>query len=300
MAIITVALFGLASINVLTKRVATISGVSFTIAFFATFTLSERYNKRKPAAREEEHEKFRLETPEELSSGALRVRPGNVLVAVRNPHRLDHLRKILLKTDTRKMDIVVLSIRHVTQSGSGEHGLEHDQLFAKDEIEVFSKVVSLAEKTGKHVELLVVQGSDPVDAIVLTAARLQSSRMVLGVSGKSTPAEQGQAVGRRWEALPAPRPALSLEIIDEGRHSLFFNLGPHPPRLWPEDIERTHELWLRLTDQGLGSELHHRDVVGLALKRLDADLQNGQGQQVLEELRQELMHRASLPAQLES
>ena len=203
-------------------------------------------------------------------------------------------------THTRKMDIVVLSIRHVTQSGSGEHGLEHDQLFAKDEIEVFSKVVSLAEKTGKHVELLVVQGSDPVDAIVLTAARLQSSRMVLGVSGKSTPAEQGQAVGRRWEALPAPRPALSLEIIDEGRHSLFFNLGPHPPRLWPEDIERTHELWLRLTDQGLSSELHHRDVVGLALKRLDADLQNGQGQQVLEELRQELRHRASLPAQLES
>ena len=300
LAIITVALFGLASINVLTKKVATISGVSFTIVFFATFTLSERYNKRKPAAREEEHEKFRLETPEELSSGALRVRPGNVLVAVRNPHRLDHLRKILLKTDTRKMDIVVLSIRHVTQSGSGEHGLEHDQLFAKDEIEVFSKVVSLAEKTGKHVELLVVQGSDPVDAIVLTAARLQSSRMVLGVSGKSTPAEQGQAVGRRWEALPAPRPALSLEIIDEGRHSLFFNLGPHPPRLWPEDIERTHELWLRLTDQGLSSELHHRDVVGLALKRLDADLQNGQGQQVLEELRQELRHRASLPAQLES
>jgi amino acid transporter len=293
LALITVALFALASINVVTKKVATISGVSFTIAFFVTFALSERYNKRRHTGHVEETEKFRLETPEDLSAAALRVRPGNVLVAVRNPNRLDHLRKILVKTDTRKLDIVVLSIRHVTQAGSGEHGLGHDQLFAKDEVDVFSKVVSVAEKTGKHVELLVVQGSDPLDAIVRTAAVLQSSRVVMGVSGKSSPAEQGQAVGSRWEGLPAPRPALSLEIVQEDAQSLFFNLGPHPPRLWPEDVELTHELWLRLTEAGLGASLHHRDVVGLALKRLDADLRNGQAHDLIDDLKQELAHRTA-------
>lgn len=295
LALITLALFALASINVVTKKVATISGVSFTIAFFVTFSLSERYNKRRHTEHKEEHEKFRLDIPDDLSTESLRVRPGNVLVAVRNPHRLDHLRKVLQKTDTQKLDIVVVSIRQVTQAGSGEHGLEHDQLFASDEVHVFSKVVSLAEKTGKHVELLVVQGSDPYDAIVRTAAKLQSSRVVMGISGKTNPAEQGQAIGRQWEALPAPRPALSLEIVLEGSQSLFFNLGPHPPRLWPEDIELTHDLWLRLTEQGLGAKLHHRDVVGLALKRLDADLQNGASARLIDDLRQELESRASVP-----
>ena len=69
-------------------------------------------------------EKFRLDTREDLSTEAVHVRPGNVLVAVRNPNRLDHLRKMLEKTDTRKIDIVVLSVRNVTQAGSGEHPLD--------------------------------------------------------------------------------------------------------------------------------------------------------------------------------
>ena len=46
------------------------------------------------------------------------------------------------KTDTRKIDIVVLSVRNVTQAGSGEHSLEADQLFSSSETELFSKVVT--------------------------------------------------------------------------------------------------------------------------------------------------------------
>src|SRR5437879_112538 len=45
LALITLALFSLATINVLTKRVATISGLTFTVGFFLTFQLSERYNR---------------------------------------------------------------------------------------------------------------------------------------------------------------------------------------------------------------------------------------------------------------
>jgi amino acid transporter len=116
---ITVALFALAIINVLTKKVATISGVSFTIAFFIVFELSDIYNRKRKAAHGEEMEKFRLDTRDDLSFGSCGVRPGNVLVAVRNPNRLQHLARILAKTDTRKMDIVVLSVRQVTQAGFG-------------------------------------------------------------------------------------------------------------------------------------------------------------------------------------
>jgi len=51
----------------------------------------------------------------------------------------------------------VLAVRNVTQAGSGEHSLEADQLFSSNETELFSKVVFMAEKAGKHVDLMVVQ-----------------------------------------------------------------------------------------------------------------------------------------------
>jgi amino acid transporter len=289
LAMITAALFALAIVNVLTKKVATISGVSFTIAFFMVFELSDIYNRKRRAGHSEELEKFRLETPRDLSASAVSIRPGNVLVAVRNPNRLQHLARILRKTDMRKMDIVVLSIRTVTQAASGEHPLDAEQIFSDDETTVFTRVVTLAEKAGKHVELIVVPGSDPYEAVVQTAARLQSSRIVMGLSPKLTPSEQGAQVGRYWEQLPEPRPSLSLEIVLENQKDIvFFNLGPHPPRLWPEDIDLAHRLWLEVSAMGPGSKLHHRDIVGVALRRMIDELHSPRKQEVLDDVLKEL------------
>jgi hypothetical protein len=70
---------------------------------------------------------------------------------------------------------------------------------------------------------------------------------------------------------------------------VYVNLGPHPPRLWPEDVDRLHELWLRLSDsERLGAKLHHRDVVGLALRRLEKDLEGPAREAVVEALQKEL------------
>ena len=149
-----------------------------------------------------------------------------MLVAVRNPNSLGHLKKTLEKTDTRKVDIAVLAVRNVSQAGSGEHSLEADQLLTSSETELFSKVVYMAEKAGKHVELIVVPGIDPNLAGVQAAQRLQSSRIVAGVSTKMSPAEQGRRVGEAWEKLPQPRPALSpradmhiLSVVNWTKHS---------------------------------------------------------------------------------
>jgi hypothetical protein len=294
--LITIVLFSLATINVLTKKVATISGASFTVAFFIVFEVSEKYNRRHTAAHSQDMEKFNLDMKEELSAQEAKVRPGNVIVAVRNPNHLQHLTRILEKTDQRRIDIVVLSVRQVTQAGSGEHGLEPNQLFSIDETEVFSKVVSLAEKAGKHVELMVVPGGDPYAAIIQTAQRLQSSRVVMGLSPKMSPAEQGSLVGREWENLPEPRPSLSLEIVTEGdEDSVFFNLGPHPPRLWPEDIELVHQLWLELAAKGPGSKLHHRDIVGVALRRMWQEIRSGQADDVIADITLEVKNGRSKP-----
>jgi len=45
----------------------------------------------------------------------------------------------------------VLTVRVVGQAESGEHGLDPDQVFAQSETLLFSRVVAVAEKAGKHV-----------------------------------------------------------------------------------------------------------------------------------------------------
>jgi amino acid transporter len=286
---ITASLFALAVINVLTKKVATISGIAFTLAFFIVFETSEIYNRRRRVGQGEESEKFRLDTRAEVSASDISVRPGNVLVAVRNPHRLQHLQRILEKTDTRKIDVVVLSVRQVAPAASGEHPLETNQIFSDDETTVFTRVVSLAEKAGKHVELMVVAGADAYEAVVQTAARLQSSRIVMGLSPKLSPSEQGKLVGYHWEQLPEPRPSLSLELVLENqKDTVFFNLGPHPPRLWPQDIDLAHRLWLELSAMGPGHKLHHRDIIGVALRRMSDELHSERAHEVVDDVLREV------------
>jgi amino acid transporter len=299
---ITVVLFALAIINVLTKKVATISGVTFTIVFFIVFELSDIANRKRKAGHGHEMEKFRLDTRDEVSCEVTSVRPGNVLVAVRNPNRLQHLQRVLEKTDTRKLDIVVLSVRGVTQAASGEHSLDSGQIFSDDETNVFTHVVTLAEKAGKHVELMVVPGSNPYEAVVQTAARLQSSRIVMGLSPKLTPSEQGAQVGYFWEQLPEPRPSLSLEIVLENmKDTVFLNLGPHPPRLWPEDIDLAHRLWLELSAKGMGAKLHHRDIIGVALRRMSAELHSELSPEVVADVLKEVIngHGSAEPPETE-
>ena len=293
LALITAFLFSLAITNLFTKKVATVSGAAFTIAFFIVFESSELYNKRHRKLGEQEAEKFRLDTHADVSKETVHVRPGSILVAVRNPNHLQHLDRILRKTDTRKMDIVVLSVRSL-KSGSGEYGLEPAQMFAEAETEVFTRVVTLAEKAGKHVELMVVPGNDPYDATVQTAARLQSSRIVMGLSPKLTPTEQGAQVGAYWERLPEPRPSISLELVLENQKDVvFFNLGPHPPRLWPEDIDLVHKLWLEVSARGAGAKVHHRDIVGVALRRMQQELQSERGEEVMKDIDDEVASSGS-------
>src|SRR5438067_12434213 len=113
----------------------------------------------------------------------------------------------------------------------------------------------MAENEGKTVELLVVPSSDPFGAIVQTAQTLQSSRVVTGASLRMDTAELARRIGLAWERIPEPRHAFSLEILSPGQPSFFVNLGPHPPRLWPEDVDRVHSLWLRMTQGIFGSKL---------------------------------------------
>jgi hypothetical protein len=211
---------------------------------------------------------------------------------------MTHLQTVLRKTNTHKHDIVVMTTRSVS-SRTGETDLNQEQLFTTYEQELFSRVVTLAEKEGKPVELLVVPNINPFDALVQTAARLEASRLVTGVSARMDSQELARQIGQSWERLPEPRHAFSLEIISPDRPSVFVNLGPHPPRLWPEDIDVVHNLWLELSDE-FGSRIHHRDVVGVALRRMVRELQGSGRASVIADATEELQHRQGVVEQPET
>ena len=68
----------------------------------------------------------RLDHQGEIDSSSLHARPGCVLVAVRDYSRMEHLKKVLEKTNLRRHDIVVISVRNIS-SGAGEYDLSDNQ-----------------------------------------------------------------------------------------------------------------------------------------------------------------------------
>src|SRR5256712_38135 len=117
--LITITLFALCVINLFTHQVATLSGVAFTIIFFAVFTTSERMT-RKRATAHAELDQFNLEPGDDLTPEALGVRPGNILVMVRNYNTLYNLEAVLGRVDTHKQDVVVLHLRLLARAAPGE------------------------------------------------------------------------------------------------------------------------------------------------------------------------------------
>jgi len=286
--ITTVILGFVAMANLFSKQIATKWGVAFTLVFFVIFTVSEQINKRREKGEKKPLEEFNLDHQPEIGTAGLHARPGCVLVAVRDYHRMDHLKRVLEKTNLRRNDIVVLTVRQIS-SGAGEYDLSENQLFSDYERELFSHVVQLAEKEGKPVELLVVPAVNPFDALAQTANSLRASRLVTGVSARMESDELARRIGLAWERLPEPRHAFSLEVISPDRPSIFVNLGPHPPRLWPEDVDLVHDIWLKLCEsEQCGSRLHHRDIVGVALRRLQSDLEHNRRQEVMADVLREI------------
>jgi hypothetical protein len=285
---LTTAVLGfVAMANLFSKQIATKYGVAFTIVFFILFTISERINLRRKSTEKKGLEQFNLDHQAQIST-SLHARPGCVLVAVRDYHRMEHLKRVLDKTNLRRHDIVLMTVRPIS-TGAGEYELSDAQIFSDYEKELFSHVVEMAEKSGKPVELLVVPAVNPFDAMAQAASSLRASRLVTGVSARMESDELARRIGLAWERLPEPRHPFSLEVISPDRPSIYVNLGPHPPRLWPEDVDLLHDIWLELSrTESLGSRLHHRDVVGVALRRLQGQLTGGERDNLLETIRKEL------------
>jgi amino acid transporter len=136
--------------------------------------------------------------------------------------------------------------------------------------------------------LMVVPTTNVFDGILQTAQRLESSKIVSGLSNRLTLDEQGKLTGDAWERLPEPRPRLKLEIHAPDGAVHEYRLGPHTPRLRREDIDLLHKLWLQATSDPDLASLHHFHIVRLALEKFQHSLQHGEKEALMDELKQEL------------
>jgi amino acid transporter len=288
--VITALLFAVAGINLITKQVATVSGVAFTLIFFSIFLASEQYTRRRRGTKAHvELDEFKTHLEESVNTETVGVRPGNTLCLVRDYNTLEHVRQALEMTHTGKKDLVVMTVHLHHGPDMGYKGLRENDVFTDYEQLLFSRVVALAEKAGKHVHLLVVPSSDIFQAIVQTAARLGSSEIIAGRSSVMVPEQQAQFMGQAWEKLPSkPKHQVCFRVVDPDGTVRDFYLGPHEPRLTQQEVDIVHELWLDLTRDGGAEEIHHRDIVSLALSRLGRELHGKNRDLVLEEIYSEI------------
>jgi amino acid transporter len=289
--LITLTLLCIAIVNLFTKPAATVSGIVFSGLLFTGFELSERYLHKQQKARGGEHvelDQFNLAQATDLTPANVGVQPGNILVPVSNYYALYPLEYALRRAKRREAEIVVLHVRILRRAASGEYDLAPDQLFSTIEQLLFTKVLSIAEKEGKPVRLAVAAGNDLWEGILRTAANLESSTIVAGSSSKTAVTDQAREIGIAWEKMGEPRPRVTLELCSPSGREQVFYLGPHAPRLTPKEIDLLHKIWLELSDQLPGREIHHHDIVHFALAEVERELANGQQNDVLERLRDHL------------
>jgi amino acid transporter len=227
LSIVFMALLSVALINLLTKPIATISGIIFTVSLFITLTITEFLNRRKLLREnkitEEEFERrfqkplehFNLEgeetiTPESIGS----ENSDRVLVAVRDPNNLVHLQKVLEETDTDRTDVIVF----IGRVFRDRQNMVVNEELEPEERKLFSEVVNVSEKIGKPVIPLIVPTNNAFYSIVNVAHSLKAREIVLGVSAKYRTDVQLQQLALLWGTIQSDESEkITIRIISRDK-----------------------------------------------------------------------------------
>ena len=168
MTLIFLVLAAAAIVNLLTKEVATITGVAFTAGFFTVFWAREHAHRRRHGRHAEHHEhleQFNQKQAEQLSVEALNLtKPYRKLVAIRSPYNLAMLERCLAETDPETTDVVVMTAT-VLPLGSADL----KPTITEEDRQLLTAVVNLAEHAGKPVKPLIVPTNEPFYAMTRTA-----------------------------------------------------------------------------------------------------------------------------------
>jgi nucleotide-binding universal stress UspA family protein len=217
MTFIFLALATAAICNLLTKEVATITGVGFTAVFYLIFWLSEHAHHRRRGAALEQHEhleQFNQQQSDHLSVQSLNLtKPYRKLVAIRSPYNLGMLERCLAETDPETTEVVVMTASVVPQ-GSGDF----QPTITDQDRQLLTAVVNLAEHAGKPVKPLIVPTNEPFFALARSAKTIGAQELIMGLSNKFRPEDQLDQVALYWLNVCGAKPEpLSIRVLGKDR-----------------------------------------------------------------------------------
>jgi hypothetical protein len=200
--IIFLILFSTAAINLVTKKTATIWGISFTAGFLLVFVIVEQISHRRHGGLHEHLEQFNERSSDAVSIEAIGLKhPNPIVVAARGPRSLPVLQKVLQETDTNKRDVVVITCKLLPAMVLGITDAERS--ISDLDRELLTQIVTVAEQVGKQVHPLVLPTNNPLYAICTAARDLRATEVVLGVSEKIHAEEQLEEFALAWGSATA-------------------------------------------------------------------------------------------------
>src|SRR5947209_13890658 len=201
--------------NLLTKEVATVTGVMFTVGFYAVFWSSELAHRRRLGVGKHEHlEQFNKAEADQLSVASLTLtKPYRKIVAIRSPYNLGMLEKCLAETDPETTDVVVMTAS-VLPKGSADY----EPTITDYDRQLLTAVVNMAEHVGKPVKPLIVPTNEPFYALAQTAKTIGAQELIMGQSNKYRPEDQLDAVALYWFNVCGASPdPLSIRVLGKDR-----------------------------------------------------------------------------------
>lgn len=224
---IFIVLLATSMMNLLTKKIATVSGLIFTLALYVLFTISEKKNEKKITLKAENDgdidEKINLSSESEMEKlSFIFKKKSKILIPVRNPNNLIHLKNVLENADDSNTDIITLYIKvqqGLEAAGDGAPVIEDDK-------ELFRQIVLIAEKYGKTVIPIMLYSNDPFHTIAQFALSVGADEIVMGVSGSVGAEVQLEKIATFWGFLkPAGYSKSTLvKVIWESR-TLTYTLS---------------------------------------------------------------------------
>ncbi len=280
--------------NLLTKEVATITGVAFTAGFFLVFWVSEHAHRRRMGAASEHHEhleQFNQQQADQLSVESLSLtKPYRKLVAIRSPYNLGMLERCLAETDPGddrgRGDDRDASCRRARATSQ--------PTITDQDRQLLTAVVNLAEHAGKPVKPVIVPTNEPFYALAQTAKTIGAQELIMGPSNKYRPEDQLDLVALYWFNVCGAKPEpLSIRVLGKDRDARLDIAGgsqiPKPgaaaaesaqhPRRAPQELARRRAPAPGLRRQPLERRLpRHRDELPRPGHRGDPDRRRrGQG-----------------------
>jgi hypothetical protein len=207
--------------NLVTKPIATVSGVCFSGAFLTVFTVTETIHRRRRHGEKHEHkEQFNRAEVEQATAASLGLKkPFRKLVAIRSPHNLFMLEKAIADTDPQTTEVIVMTAKMEPPGGS-THAEEID-LDTFDR-QLMTAVVDRAERLGKRVLPLIVPTNNPLNAVLATAKDIGAQEVMLGASNKFTAEEQLDQIALYWISLNEGEPrGITVHIVSADRDVTF-------------------------------------------------------------------------------